>query len=229
MNDAEFKRLYPHTTTAELQVMLACSRSVVTKRAHRLGLRKSPEHITRQATLRATGKTRSSETREKIAAKARGRTVAPEVTARRIATLKRSGANAGPNHYKWKGGLTWPRFADPEYITWRSAVLDRDKYLCQDCKRKCRKHEKGLAAHHIKSYAQHPDLRLDLNNGITLCRECHMARHGRAPTPKTPVLCACGCGSLMSPVDRYGRPRRFINHHNSRAPKPCGGCGVPVE
>ena len=54
-------------------------------------------------------------------------------------------------------------------IEWRNAVFERDNYTCQKCKvRGCR-----LQAHHIKPYKEFPDLRYVLNNGETLCLECH--------------------------------------------------------
>jgi 5-methylcytosine-specific restriction endonuclease McrA len=61
----------------------------------------------------------------------------------------------------------------PEYQNWRTAVFERDGYTCQ----KCGKHGGELNAHHIKRYSDHPELRLDIDNGITLCKECHEAEH----------------------------------------------------
>jgi 5-methylcytosine-specific restriction endonuclease McrA len=56
-----------------------------------------------------------------------------------------------------------------EYYHWRKQVFKRDNYTCVFC------NEKGgrLNADHIKSFAIYPDLRLDINNGRTLCVECH--------------------------------------------------------
>lgn len=60
----------------------------------------------------------------------------------------------------------------PEYKTWRIAVFERDNYTCQCCGKRGRK----LAAHHLESYRDNPELRTVLENGITLCAEdkdCH--------------------------------------------------------
>jgi hypothetical protein len=62
----------------------------------------------------------------------------------------------------------------PEYDEWRTAVFERDDYTCKDCGQRGGE----LNAHHIKEYAKHPKQRLDVSNGITLCLDCHKARHG---------------------------------------------------
>ena len=51
---------------------------------------------------------------------------------------------------------------------WRLAVLKRDLYACQRC------FKKGyLEVHHKKSFTNHPELRFNIDNGITLCPSCH--------------------------------------------------------
>jgi len=59
-----------------------------------------------------------------------------------------------------------------EYNLWRSAIFTRDSFTCQECG------NKGyLIAHHIKPFSLFPKLRLDINNGITLCKKCHSTKH----------------------------------------------------
>ena len=60
-----------------------------------------------------------------------------------------------------------------EYSDWRNAVFNRDDYTCQ----LCGQHGGKLNAHHIKQFKKFPELRLDLDNGITLCERCHKKVH----------------------------------------------------
>jgi len=60
------------------------------------------------------------------------------------------------------------------YREWRRMVYERDDYTCQECGDRGRPgHEVNLNADHIKPFATHPELRLDINNGKTLCEDCH--------------------------------------------------------
>lgn len=62
-----------------------------------------------------------------------------------------------------------------EYKAWRKSVFERDHYTCQVCGARGVK----INAHHRKEYAFFPDLRYDLNNGVTLCVPCHKTVHVR--------------------------------------------------
>lgn len=65
----------------------------------------------------------------------------------------------------------------PEHAVseWRKAVFARDDFTCQECGARGVK----LRAHHIRPWCGFPQLRFDPENGVTLCVDCHRARHGR--------------------------------------------------
>lgn len=81
-------------------------------------------------------------------------------------TLKRE-----KSHF-WKGGKTSASKlakTSAEYKEWRMKVFVRDGFKCQVCG----KTGNNIEAHHIKEQCNYPELRYDVNNGITLCHECH--------------------------------------------------------
>lgn len=76
------------------------------------------------------------------------------------------------HHPRWDGGKTTEaeRIRKSQaYQEWRIQVFVRDDYTCQHCG------IKGTALHadHIKPFAYFPELRLDVDNGQTLCVPCH--------------------------------------------------------
>lgn len=115
----------------------------------------------------------------------------------------KKGILAGSKHHNWKGGITPLNLLLREYFTVNLAPLaaKRDKYTCQ----KCGKTHTILNVHHIKKFSdivqeilsEHKDLNpsvvsdrlelykiitkdfrfLDLDNLITLCRDCHKLEH----------------------------------------------------
>lgn len=79
------------------------------------------------------------------------------------------------NSPNWKGGAkTHGRWRNTqENREWRKAVYERDNYTCQCCGKRGYK----LNAHHIFNFAKYIDLRFDINNGITFCKDCHKLFH----------------------------------------------------
>lgn len=77
----------------------------------------------------------------------------------------------------------------------RTAVLQRDHYLCVCCLRKG-KITPARTVHHIEHYANAPDKALDLDNLISLCDACHNQMHperqahksDRQPPPNVRII-----------------------------------------
>lgn len=82
-----------------------------------------------------------------------------------------------PNHgekcHLWRGGITPVNQkirSSLEYKLWRRAVFERDGYTCVWCGNN---KSGNLEADHIKPFAYFPELRFAIDNGRTLCKECH--------------------------------------------------------
>jgi len=88
---------------------------------------------------------------------------------------------SGENNPWWKGGITPLNTilrTSAELRNWRREVFKRDDYTCQYCHEKSEKgHSIILNAHHIKSWADFPKERYNLENGIALCYDCHKYVH----------------------------------------------------
>lgn len=56
---------------------------------------------------------------------------------------------------------------------WRKAVYQRDGFECQACGA----HGGDLNAHHLAAYDAAPERRFDVDNGVTLCPNCHTMFH----------------------------------------------------
>lgn len=91
----------------------------------------------------------------------------------------RIGLTAKENHPNWKGGVTPINHLirnSFEYKEWRRVVFARDNWTCVWCRyRSCRKIKgrSDIEADHIKPFVDYPELRLAIDNGRTLCVECH--------------------------------------------------------
>ncbi|MCR5027232.1 MAG: hypothetical protein K6A34_07315 [Methanobrevibacter sp.] len=70
----------------------------------------------------------------------------------------------------------------PEYKIWQKTIIDNDQ-VCACCGG-----HKHLHAHHIFGYKNNPSYRLNIENGIALCKWCHGKYHsyyGKDANPKT--------------------------------------------
>ena len=81
-------------------------------------------------------------------------------------------ARKGAGSYFWKGGKTESNKLirqSLEYRLWRESVFKRDNWICIWCGKKGGE----LAPDHIKPFCDYPELRFAIDNGRTLCHECH--------------------------------------------------------
>jgi 5-methylcytosine-specific restriction endonuclease McrA len=89
------------------------------------------------------------------------------------------GFRTGEANHNWKGGVTSKNEKarkSPKYKRWAATVKRRDNYTCQICGVR---NKKGLGktillhSDHIKPFSLYPELRFELDNGRTLCFDCH--------------------------------------------------------
>lgn len=101
----------------------------------------------------------------------------PEETRQKMSAAKK-GKFLGEDNPNWKGAEISADVRERRsYIAkkWRETILARDKNTCQKCGSKERLH-----VHHLIPFADDPDRRWDLKNGITVCVSCHEAIHQRS-------------------------------------------------
>lgn len=103
----------------------------------------------------------------------RGKKSTHETRLKQSASMK--AAMISGRHPCWKGGITKVNDAirkSVEYKLWREAVFKRDNFTCVWCGEKDSVSGK-LEADHIKPFSMFPALRFAIDNGRTLCQECH--------------------------------------------------------
>ena len=94
----------------------------------------------------------------------------------KTAFKKRDNRITGKNNPNWKGGISSENHlirAGIEFKLWHEAVFARDNWTCQKCGLKGER----LCAHHINSFADCVELRTSIENGITVCKDCHQKFH----------------------------------------------------
>jgi hypothetical protein len=132
---------------------------------------KFPVHGLAKAIAINTGKPCSPETRKKI--REHHKIFFNQESVRREISERQRGEK-GPG---WKDGRTPINKrlrTSIEYKLWREAVFARDNWTCQECGKRG---STILHPHHIKPFADFPELRFSIDNGLTLCLLCHREVH----------------------------------------------------
>lgn len=148
--------------------------------------KKYSEEIRKNMSERMKGRKTSEETRKKMSLSHKGKMPKNIEEFQRkgaIANIgrkpteetrrKMSEAKKGEKAYQWKGGkssIDRILRRSLEYKLWREAVFSRDNFTCIWCG-----DNRGgnLEADHIKPFCNYPELRFAIDNGRTLCKDCH--------------------------------------------------------
>lgn len=107
-----------------------------------------------------------------ISEASRGTPISEETKKRISETRLKNGSARGSKNPNWRGGIQtdWEKLKNSnEYKLWRKAVYERDNYTC----RACNSTKKRLEAHHILPRCNFKHLTFAIDNGITLCLDCH--------------------------------------------------------
>ena len=120
------------------------------------------------------GRKHSAETKKKIGDVQRGRKQTPD------SVEKRRQKHIGQRRKS-------TRHASRRYWEWKDSVKERDGWKCNHCG--C-DDKKKLHAHHVVAWEKNEELRFDVNNGLTLCKNCHAKeetkhRKGKSFLPET--------------------------------------------
>lgn len=94
------------------------------------------------------------------------------------AAWRRSGAWSKENSPTYKPEMPdedryWRTHIEPSLNTWIKNVKIKYNYTCQVCGGK----QRWMIAHHLNSWNTFRELRVDVNNGICLCKKCHDSFH----------------------------------------------------
>lgn len=120
------------------------------------------------------GKRHSKEAIRKMSEIKRGKILSRE-TREKMSLAKR-----GEKAWNWKGGISTENEiirGSVKYKEWIKRVFMRDGYMCVCCLGKNSSH---LNAHHIIPFSIAIEKRFELDNGVTLCEDCHKQIHKRS-------------------------------------------------
>lgn len=116
------------------------------------------------------GRHHSEETKRRLSIINKGKVIPMETR------IKMSLAQRGEKCPSWKGGISPKNERDRktmEYRLWKKSCFERDNFIDQ------KTGERGgkLVVHHINNFADFPELRTSIENGITLSEKSHKEFH----------------------------------------------------
>lgn len=123
-----------------------------------------------------TGRSLQQKTKDKISKKKKGKISNSKGKHWHQSKKRIKPYRIGNKNSNWKGGITPENSKirhSIEFRLWRESVFARDNYTCQKYKVKGGR----LHPHHIKNFAEFPELRFIIDNGITLSDKAHIEFH----------------------------------------------------
>jgi len=134
----------------------------------------------KKISIRLKGNKNGRGNKGKLFSEERKKAVSKRMTGRKLTKEQRkkwSEVKRGSKSHFWRGGV-YPENKrirhSIEYRLWRESVFERDNWTCIWCGKRSGNGKKvTLQADHIKSFAHYPELRFAIDNGRTLCVECH--------------------------------------------------------
>jgi hypothetical protein len=149
----------------------------IKKRTKNLKGRVFSKETIKKMSIAHTGKKTSKQTKKKLQKAMMGNKHLlgfkfSDESKKKLSNYHRENCPKGENHWNWKGGVTLEKNlirASALYREWRTGVFKRDNYTCK----LCGETNTYIEADHIKPFAYYPESRFDLNNGRTLCKNCH--------------------------------------------------------
>ena len=141
------------------------------------GKKLSPEHIDFFRKLHTgnkyrLGKYHTEETKKKISlTKKRNPVILTEKNLE-----DKSARCKGDKNWNWKGGVESENRRirkSYQFKHWSKSVFERDDFTCQECGVR----GGNLNPHHILPFADFPEFRFYIGNGVTLCRKHHYDNH----------------------------------------------------
>jgi len=144
---------------------------------------KLSEKTKRKISEKLKGRPLSKKTRQKMSLTRKGKSQPWNKGKKRSLETRRlmSKQRQGENHWNWQGGkepVNRRIRKSIKYKLWREVIFRRDKWTCVLCGlnggwNKQQKRHIDIHADHIKSFAKYPKLRFSIDNGRTLCADCH--------------------------------------------------------
>ncbi len=139
-----------------------------------------PEETKKKLSKLLKGRRRSPKTEFKKGQHKGNKNPAKRIEIRRKISKAKKGKphfnQRGENHPNWKGGRISKNEKirkSIEYKLWRESVFARGNWTCQKCGERGGK----IVAHHLHNFADFSELRTSIENGVTLCKKCHIEFH----------------------------------------------------